>query len=659
MNNPVGSPPILSVIIVNYNVRYFLEQALLSVRKASEGMAVEVFVVDNNSVDESVRMVREKFGEVRLVANTQNVGFSAANNQAIEQARGKYILLLNPDTVVKEDTFATTIAFMERTPQAGAVGVHMIDGQGKFLPESKRGFPSPEVAFYKSFGLAALFPKSRRFGRYHLGYLPEDETHEVDVLSGAFMLLRKSVLDEIGLLDETFFMYGEDIDLSYRVIQAGYKNYYFADTTIIHYKGESTKKGSLNYVRVFYNAMIIFAEKHFSGQQARAFIYMMRLAIYVRATLTLVVNVLKSILLPLSEALLIAVSMYFLQRFWATNVYQNAQYYAASFLYFNIPLYIMCWLGGTFLTGGYDRPADTARLARGVLLGTLFLAAVYGFLDTDYRSSRALILLGSVAAFGCAYFVRYLFHFVRYRNFNMTTDLTSKVVIVGSEAEATRVLHLLRQAQVNAEFIGIVSPDRAYHQQALGRLSQLDEIVSVYKVTECIFCSHDVSAHDIMKWMTRLGSNYQFKIVPQESLSIIGSNSRDTAGDLYTIDIRFALSDRTVQRNKRLFDLVVCLLLLPVLPLCVLVVGAGVLPNWWRVLTAQCSWVGYAPTPENDHTLPKIKRGILYPSDGLRNLQNLHQNTLQRLNFLYAKNYSPVADWDILWRAWRLLGKRV
>jgi len=259
----------LSVVIVNYNVKYFLEQCLHSVSKAIEGMNAEVFVVDNNSVDGSCRHIREKFPWVRLIENRENVGFSKANNQAIREASGKYILLLNPDTVVEEDTFIKCYNFMEQHPDAGAVGVKMIDGKGHFLPESKRALPTPEVAFYKIFGLSALFPKSKKFGKYHLGYLSKDETNKVEVLAGAFMFLRKKTLDKVGLLDEDYFMYGEDIDLSYRILQGGYKNFYFPESTIIHYKGESTKKGSLNYVLVFYNAMIIFARKHFSSKNAR------------------------------------------------------------------------------------------------------------------------------------------------------------------------------------------------------------------------------------------------------------------------------------------------------------------------------------------------------------------------------------------------------
>ncbi|HLK97662.1 MAG TPA: glycosyltransferase family 2 protein, partial [Hymenobacter sp.] len=211
----------LSVVIVNYNVCYFLEQALLSVRRAGEklGQPLEVFVVDNNSVDGSVAMVKARFPEVILIENKDNPGFSKANNQALRLATGEYQLLLNPDTVVEEDTFRICCEFMDEHPNAGGLGVKMLDGQGKFLPESKRGLPTPWVAFYKIFGLAKLFPKSRKFGRYHLGFLDKDQTHEIEVLSGAFMLMRKATLDQVGLLDEDYFMYGEDIDLSYRITQ--------------------------------------------------------------------------------------------------------------------------------------------------------------------------------------------------------------------------------------------------------------------------------------------------------------------------------------------------------------------------------------------------------------------------------------------------------
>ena len=246
----------LSVIIVNYNVQYFLENCLNSVCNSSKNIEFEVIVVDNNSVDGSLEMLKEKFPQTYVIANKDNKGFSKANNQAIKIAKGEYVVLLNPDTVVEENTFKLCCDFMDANPKSGGLGVKMLDGNGNFLPESKRGLPTPAVAFYKIFGLSALFPKSEKFSQYHLGHLSKDENHEIEILSGAFMMMRQSLLDKIGLLDESFFMYGEDIDLSYRITQAGYTNHYFSGTQIIHYKGESTKKSSINYVFVL---IVIFS----------------------------------------------------------------------------------------------------------------------------------------------------------------------------------------------------------------------------------------------------------------------------------------------------------------------------------------------------------------------------------------------------------------
>lgn len=258
----VGSP-LLSVIIVNYNVKYYLEQCLESVLHASQGLQVEVFVVDNLSTDGSVPYLRNRFAEVNFIENDENVGFARANNQAIRQSKGKYVLLLNPDTIVGDDTLARFVGFMEKHPEAGGAGAYMLHADGTFAPESRRGLPTPFVAFCKMTGLTKLFPKSRLFGRYYMGYLDVNEANEMEVISGAYMMLRREALDRVGLLDEDFFMYGEDIDLSYRILQGGYKNY-FLPVRMLHYKGESTVKNSYRYVYTFYQAMRLFFRKHYS-----------------------------------------------------------------------------------------------------------------------------------------------------------------------------------------------------------------------------------------------------------------------------------------------------------------------------------------------------------------------------------------------------------
>lgn len=276
----------LSVIIINYNVKYFLEQCLLSVEKALKNIENEIIVIDNNSEDGSFDFFKNRFEQVIFRWNQSNAGFAKANNEALEIAKGEYVLFLNPDTILPEDCLEKSIAFVQSKNNEIALGIKMIDGSGKFLKESKRGFPSPVASFYKLSGLSKLFPGSKIFSKYHLGNLDQNKNHPVDVLAGAFMLLPKKILEKTGGFDEQFFMYGEDIDLSYRIQQAGFANYYFAGSTIIHFKGESTRKGSLNYVKMFYKAMSIFVKKHLGGNKAALYIFWLNTAIFFRGALS-------------------------------------------------------------------------------------------------------------------------------------------------------------------------------------------------------------------------------------------------------------------------------------------------------------------------------------------------------------------------------------
>ena len=253
----------LTVVIVSYNVRDYIAQCLHSLRSALQGLEAEVYVVDNHSHDDTVAYLREQFPEVTVIASNHNLGFARANNIAIRQTQGSYVLLLNPDTIVAETTISEALTFMDDHPEAGGLGVRMLRDDGFDAKESRRGLPTPSVAFYKMSGLCSRFPKSRRFGHYYMGYLPWDEPAQIEVISGAFCLLRREALDKIGLLDEDFFMYGEDIDLSYRLLKGGYQNWYLP-AKILHYKGESTQKSSFRYVHVFYDAMLIFFRKHYA-----------------------------------------------------------------------------------------------------------------------------------------------------------------------------------------------------------------------------------------------------------------------------------------------------------------------------------------------------------------------------------------------------------
>ena len=254
----------LSIIIVNYNVKYYLEQCLLSVKRAITGVDAEIIVVDNHSKDGSVKYIEQRFPWVTCISSLHNLGFARANNLAIKQSNSEYVLLLNPDTFISENTIVDALNFMDTNKNAGGLGVTMLTTSGLRAKESRRGFPSPMVSFYKMIGLCERFPEHPKFGHYYMSNLSWDEPGKIEVISGAFCLLRRSVLDKVGLLDEKFFMYGEDIDLSYRILKGGFENW-FLPSTILHYKGESTQRSSFRYVHVFYAAMLIFFRKHYSG----------------------------------------------------------------------------------------------------------------------------------------------------------------------------------------------------------------------------------------------------------------------------------------------------------------------------------------------------------------------------------------------------------
>ncbi|TGE08124.1 glycosyltransferase family 2 protein [Hymenobacter fodinae] len=680
------APVKLSVIIVNYNVCYFLEQALLSVQRAVEklGETVEVFVVDNGSVDGSVAMVRSRFPEVLLIENHDNPGFSKANNQALRRARGEYVLLLNPDTVVEEDTFLRCCEFMDAHPDGGGLGVKMLDGQGCFLPESKRGLPTPAVAFYKMFGLAKLFPKSRRFGQYHLGYLDKDRSHEVAVLSGAFMLMRHTALAEVGLLDEDYFMYGEDIDLSYRLTQGGWKNYYYPGTRIIHYKGESTKRTSVNYVFVFYRAMVIFARKHFAPGRAGAFSFLINLAIWLRAGAALGQRFFTQATPVLLDAGLIYGGMYFLKTYWEENHRYVRIPYPEKYMLAAVPVYILLWLVSAYLSGGYDKPTKTSRIVRGIFIGTVLISALSNFLDA-WRFSKALIVLGGAWSAAALIGRRMLENLIRHHKFSLAVYHQKNVAIVGSRQESERVRHLLEQFGVPVRVIGFVAPDVVlapspnFRQTAvgaatvwemmetaeaptatddlLGEVRQLEDIIRMYELNELIFCGRDLSASQIISLMVRLPQYppVAYKILPQDSEYIIGSSRKDAPGDYYTLDITLNLVHPQHVRNKRLLDVCTSILLLVLLPIVVLFqqYKMGFVRNCLRVVSGSRTWVGlrYAAAPR------RLARAILSPADVAQAAAPLSEATRRRLELLYAKDYVTGIDLRIMLRCFRWLGQ--
>ena len=641
----------LSVIIVNYNVEYFLEQCLNSVIMASEKLNVEVFVVDNNSIDGSVKMLKKKFPSVLLIENKKNYGFSKANNQAIEKAQGRNILLLNPDTVVEESTFKKVVDFMDENPDAGGLGVRMVDGKGNFLPESKRGLPTPKVAFFKIFGLSKLFPKSKLFGSYHLGYLNEHEVNKVDVLSGAFLLFKKEVSDKIGMLDEAFFMYGEDIDFSYRITQGGYHNYYYPDTSIIHYKGESTKKSSVNYVFIFYKAMVIFAQKHFSKNNAKIFSFAIHLAIYFRAFLAILNRFVK-----FSFPILVDYAIILFGLIALTNHWKKIDIHFPEFVNnISIPVYTSIWILSSLFFGVYDRESRVTSIIKSSVFGTLIILIFYALLPKEFQFSRAFILIGSAWVISSHILKRCLYNLFAFDSLRYNSAKIKNFIIIGDEEEAERVSELLDKTYTNKG-----------ETVTLSELSNINNQISSFlhgklpkngKYNEIIFCAKSIHPSQIISCMTSIGKrNIDFKIAQPHTSFIIGSNSIDSKGDFYSMKLN-SINRPGNLRSKRLFDILISSMFILLSPILMWLYTSKMryLKNVLSVILGQKSFVGYHFSNIEEaevQLLPNLKKGVLTPLSGI---ENVNKEMIDQVNILYAKEYSVLNDLAILLKKWRFL----
>ncbi len=644
----------LSVIIVNYNVRHFLEQCLCSVRKAVAGMQAELIVVDNNSADNSLSYLQERFNDVLFIANTENVGFAKACNQGLKASSGEYVLFLNPDCIVPEDCFEKCINFFRQHPDAEALGIKMLDGKGQFLKESKRSFPSPSTSLYKLFGLSKLFPRSKTFSRYHLGHLDENSDHEVDVLAGAFMMLKRKVLDETGGFDESFFMYGEDVDLSYRVQKAGYTNYYFAGSSIIHFKGESTRKGSMNYVRMFYNAMSIFVKKHYGGSRAGLFNLLIHLAIWLRAGMTAVGHFIRRIGLPLIDAGLILLSFWLAKSFW--NIYVRPEvYYENKLLWIAFPAYTIFYLIAAYFAGLYDRGYRLTNLFRSSLAATIILLAAYSMLPEQYRFSRAIVLLGAVFTFVFIALLRWLLVQTAVLSGSTDKELRSNTLVVGSAAEYQRVMELLKEAGLQERVFGRVSVNDN-DETAIAKKSQLTGLSQTIPFRELIFCEGTLRFAEIIDLVQQLPGSIRTRIHAAGSQSIVGSDSRNWSGEALSKENGFNLSDPHRRRLKRLLDVAVAVAGLISFPVHLFFIKKpfAFYANCFAVLLARKTWVGYALPSAN---LPHLQQAVI-ASNGMPVAMpsSLPAESMQMMDYWYARDYEPVADLKLIWQCYRRLG---
>ena len=557
------------------------------------------------------------------------------------------------DNIVPEDCFEKCISFMKSKGDMVASGIKMIDGSGKFLKESKRAFPSPMTSLFKLSGLTRLFPRSRVFSKYHLGFLDENISHEVDVLAGAFMMIPKKILDTTGTFDENFFMYGEDIDLSYRIQKAGYKNYYFAGSSIIHFKGESTKKGSLNYVKIFYKAMSVFVKKHYGGTKAGVFNLLIQAAIFLRAVLAATARFLKWVGLPVIDAGMILVSFWIVKFFWSTFVKPGVNY-SPNLLIIAFTVFTVLFLAASYFAGLYDNGYKQSRLNRSAATAILVLLSVYSLLPESLRFSRGILFFGSLMAFFLMTVVRWLLlHWNIIENAGESDEI-NQTVIAGTEEDFNEVNTLLQKAGMQERVLGRVDPGDVAEPKTIGTFNNLRNLVPLYPVKEIIFCEGTLSFKKIIEIIPVMPPHLRLKIYSAHTNTLIGSSRKDETGNFLAKDSAFRLSQPVSLRNKAMADVIIAFLFLITFPLHFILKARPLVffKNVIGVFLLKKTWIGYA-LPEKD--LPPLKPGVLTSTGLPVFLNTLPDKSLRAADILYARTFTISNDAKIIWLNYRLL----
>ncbi len=628
----------VSIIIINYNVKYFLDQCIASILQSEFDEEYEIIVIDNASTDKSVEFIRQKYPEVILIENKENVGFSKANNQGVELSKGEFVLILNPDTILSTHTLKICHDFYKKNQNAGIIGVRMYDGSGAFLPESKRGFPTPFVSFCKIFGLAQLFPSSRIFNQYYLGHLDEEINHEVDTLTGAFMFMRKDIFLEVGGFDEDYFMYGEDIDLSYRVRASGYSNHYLSETNIIHFKGESTRKMSFDYVRRFYEAMIIFAKKHTAGSSVLAYTLAIKSAIYLKAFFTFFIGMIKKMSKPIRDAFILGLAFYVSKTLWEQFYFGTEDYFSDLLIRRNLLIYIFISLLMFLVLGKYHKKFKQWRTIKILFVNLLALLVVYSLFPSDFRFSRAVLLIG--AFLGSA--IIYLIDLIVSNTVSGVESLKVNTVIVGDPDQSDRMLALLDKRE-KSNLIGFINTDRAKYQgdNYIGDIDTIESVIRFHGIDEIIFDQHVVTTTEIMRVMSTMDHACQYKIFTSETGSLVGSYSKEFRGQIDAFDVEYAISSSYHRFIKRLGDILISILTVIWSPILWPINGfrMSYFSNVLLTFLGKNTWVGYVTSKGHSGVLPVIKKSILgHASTDFVN--RLNDDQKMNLDFIYAREYS-------------------
>jgi len=643
----------VSVVIVNYNVKDLVDSCISSIYKANDNKySIEIFFVDNNSIDGSSKMISTKFPGVIIINNETNVGFSKANNQALRNVKGKYVLILNPDTILEEGTFGKLINFAEKDKNTGAVTSKLILANGKLDSACRRSFPTPSVAIPRIIGFSKFFPGSKIFGKYNLTYLDENKTYEVDSICGAFMFIPKMVLDKVGLFDEDYFMYGEDLDLCFRIKKEGYKIFYFPEVTTIHFKGESTRKTNLPYVNNFYGAMRIFVRKNFTGA-SRVLSFILQLGIYSRSTISYFQRFFRYMIYPIIDIIFLYLSL-FLSVKLRFDIFPNKEYL------FIITIYVLVWLSLLALLGLYTKKnfLSLRKSFNAVIIG-FFVNSSITYFFKEYAFSRGVILSSTVFAVLLLWMWRgavrsYLF-------FVSKNILLNKVnlLVVGKEKLNENV-----EDKLNSKY-------NIFHLDEIAtkkNISELGEIIQIRKIDEVVFTGNYFSNQDILNLMWDFRNrNVRFKIFPSGKELILSKLNANSIDEINLIEIEYNINNKLNIFLKRIFDIILsALLIITVYPFMLFsknvfkvrfsrqVSKLFLLP---KVFMGEYSFVGYPVwlISENKHYIGKKGlTGLIQ----LNHYQGMSDEELENFNLFYAKNQSMTLDVEILLKTFFSLFKK-
>lgn len=635
----------ISIIIVNYNVKDFLFQCLKSIEKAEQNLSVEVIVVDNYSKDGSVNYLSPLFPKVKFISLEENVGFGRANNIGFEQSKGKYFLILNPDTILEENTLVVMMDYLDTHQEVGIAGCKVLNADGTFQVACRRGFPTPWVAFTKLFGLQMLFPKSKIFARYNQTFLSTDETYYIESIVGAFMFARRETIEQIGGFDPDFFMYAEDIDLCYRATKENWKIAYVHTTSIIHYKGESTKRSSDNELKNFYKAMEIYAQKHYANSSV--FLFILKIGIYIRSFLAYL-NKYKSIFtLILFDILTINLSLLLATKIRFDNFFNFPDYaYPTVFIVITLVM-----LGAMVSIGEYFEEKCSVRKSFFALMITFFILSSLTYFFKEYAFSRGVLLMTIAITTILTSTYRAIYNSVQKIR---KKEIDKRIAFIGMNLHSGQIIKRLQSLNAhNTNILGFIAAESVAFNEfsnfpIIGHIDYLEKIIDNLKISEIIITDKSIPNYDLIKIIASLkNSAVKFHIAQDYEEIITARIINEITGIEPTVP-KYNITKFRYKFVKRIVDIFLSIpILITTTPIIILFINKRkkLINNFWNVFIGKFTFIGLLPTQNGfENKLGKI---------GLIGLAHLGKNeysteqSIKHLNDYYLQNMSLSLDIDI------------